>query len=102
MKKDSSTNKSEKKKTKKFQPLRRQLEFLFIGLLVLSIFSITMIQYAVSGTVLYNKQKTEVLQSEWRIWKDCRLSEMKRESRLQRFQTRYGETAQGTICPGSL
>ena len=62
MKKDSSTNKSEKKKTKKFQPLRRQLEFLFIGLLVLSIFSITMINMLFLERY-YITKKTEVLQS---------------------------------------
>lgn len=62
MKKDSSTNKSEKKKTKKFHPLRRQLEFLFIGLLVLSIFSITMINMLFLERY-YITKKTEVLQS---------------------------------------
>ena len=102
MKKDSSTNKSEKKKTKKFHPLRRGLEFLFIGLLVLSIFSITMINMLFLERY-YITKKTEVLQSamvDLEGLQVVRDEEGKQTAEVSDEIRR--DKAQGTICPGSL
>ena len=54
-------NSAEKSRKKKFHPLRRQIEFWFIGLFLLSMVIINRDQWTFSGTLLY-QQKTDVLQ----------------------------------------
>ena len=66
-----SLNKKEKKR--KFHPLRRQLEILFIGLLVFSICSITLINMLFLEKY-YITRKTDVLKSAMADFQELRLT----------------------------